>query len=89
MDKIIDALLNSWEHWDNLEQESKHLAEQLSEDDEVKGQLQTELKSLFQSWIDNEDNFRLDYELNYFKNPEKYDLELRTKIKQVIKSIKV
>jgi hypothetical protein len=45
----------------------------------------TNVKKMMKSWIENDNNFRIDVELNYHKNPQEYEEKLDEFIKNFVK----
>lgn len=87
MKQIKDALLNSYEFWEDLNQEATELvlSLDLSLTKEQENQMITNVKKMMKSWIENDNNFRIDVELNYHKNPQEYEEKLDEFIKNFVK----
>lgn len=84
MKKILDSLLNSWEHWENLQQESYLLAQEVvSSKEEVKA-LQPKIYSLMKAWVNDDDNIRTNIQINYHTDPNKYNQETINFIKKFV-----
>lgn len=66
---LIDELINSWEHWENLDDDAKRLAEDLGVKKEDMDEAVSQIKSLLEYWFNNEDGFRIDFEINHYKDP--------------------
>lgn len=84
METLLDALLNSWEHWGDLNEESQLLAQEIGGTDAEVQDLQPHIYRLMKAWVDNDDNVRLDIQMNYHKSPSKYNLEALKFIKQFV-----
>lgn len=84
METLLDALLNSWEHWEDLQEEAQLLAQEIGGTSAEVEDLQPHIHRLLKSWVDNEDNVRLNIQLNYHKSPAKYNLEILKFIKQFV-----
>lgn len=84
METLLDALLNSWEHWGDLTEESQLLAQEIGGSQSEIQSLQPHIYRLLQAWRDNHDNIRLNIQLNYHKSPSKYNLETLKFIKQFV-----
>jgi hypothetical protein len=87
MKQIKDALLNSYEFWEDLNQEATELvlSLDLSLTKEQENKMITNVKKMMKSWIENDNNFRIDVELNYHKNPQEYEEKLDEFIKNFVK----
>lgn len=75
MKQIIDYLLNSYQHCESIKEDAKFLAEATQSNLALMEQLITD-------WIHNKENVRLDLELNYAKNSEFYEEQLKKFINQ-------
>lgn len=84
METLLDSLLNSWEHWGDLHSESQLLAQELGDSEAQTQDLQPHILRLMQAWMNNDDNIRIDIQLNYHKSPSKYNLETLKFIKQFV-----
>lgn len=84
MDIILDALVNSWENWDNIEEEASFIAHDLDLSPELENGVSRELKALLTAWMDNEDNVRINFQMAKIN-----DIELKDWVRTKVKSIKI
>ena len=84
METLLDALLNSWEHWEDLQEESLLLSQEIGGTQAEIQDLQPHILRLLKAWVDNEDNVRLNIQMHYHQSPAKYNLEILKFIKQFV-----
>ena len=84
METLLDALLNSWEHWGDLNEEAQLLAQEIGDSQSQTDDLQPHILRLLKAWSDNDDNVRMEIQMNYHKSPSKYNLETLKFIKQFV-----
>lgn len=87
MKVLIDWLLNSWEHCEDISSDALMLMESLSFDKKNEQNIIQELNQMMEAWIDNEDNIRIEIELNYHKDPEVYNDKIVSFIKKYLKHL--
>lgn len=89
MKLFLNWLINSWEHCEDVDDDALSIIEELTSDFDLQNRLKTEVSSLMNSWLNNDDNMRLDVELNYHKNPSLYEEKLMELVRTKVKSIKL
>jgi hypothetical protein len=81
----IDCLLNSSEHFDDIPEAARHIVLDLEENkDKVEASV---LKSvnLLNYWMDNDDSFRTNLQLNYHKDVAAHEESLKQLIDRFLK----
>ena len=82
----IDWFLNSWEFCEDSQIESKEIVESLNPelDQQIKDILAVKVCQMMNYWIHNEDNLRISIELNYHKNVEEYEEQMKDLVRKFL-----